>query len=343
MNTALVDSIVKAVLYEGYMLYPYRPSAVKNQQRFNFGVVYPQIYSDAQRGADACTMRTECLLEGSSEARCAVRVRFLHMVNRTIVKRAGRGFEQTDYMSVDGRTFRSWQEALEEQIEIPEFALSALISGRIQWPFRISEQQEREEILDERLGVAGAIVRRKESIAGVVELNAEQLRPGLYKLSVQILNLTRLETGSDRASALTRSLVSAHTILQVRDGDFVSLVDPPEACRDFAQGCRNIGTWPVLVGDFGQRDTVLSSPIILYDYPQIAPESPGDLFDGAEIDEILSLRVMTMTDDEKREIREETDDRTRHILERTETLPAEHFAKLHGALRGLRAVKGETP
>ena len=343
MNDELVGRIAKAVLYEGYMLYPYRPSAVKNQQRFNFGVVFPRIYQEAQRGADACTMRTECLLEGNSNTRCVVRVRFLRMVDRRILKRVGQGFAQTDCMAVDSRTYRSWQEAVEEEIEIPEFNLSALISEQNQWPFRFSEQQEREEVVDKHGTVAGAIMRRKESIAGVVELNAEQLHPGLCKIVVQILNLTDLESGSDRASALARSLVSAHTVLQVSNGYFMSLVDPPDVCREFAQGCKNIGTWPVLVGENGRRDTVLSSPIILYDYPQIAPESPGDLFDGAEIDEILSLRILTMTDSEKREMREETDDRTRRILERTESLPEEHFAKLHGALRGLRAVKSEMP
>jgi hypothetical protein len=72
----------------------------------------------------------------------------------------------------------------------------------------------------------------------------------------------------------------------------------------------------------------------------VAPESPGDLFDGAEIDEILSLRIMTMTEDEKREMRE-SDDRARQILERTETLPAEQLMKLHGALRGLRPAQAE--
>jgi len=81
----------------------------------------------------------------------------------------------------------------------------------------------------------------------------------------------------------------------------------------------------------------LSSPIILYDYPQIAPESSGDLFDGTEIDEILSLRIMTLTDEEKREMRE-SDVRARQILERTESLPVDQLMKLHGVLRGLRAV-----
>ena len=105
-----------------------------------------------------------------------------------------------------------------------------------------------------------------------------------------------------------------------------------------ASRCQNVGTWPVLAGEKGQRDSMLSSPIILYDYPEIAPESPGDLFDGTEIDEILTLRIMTMTDQEKSEMRH-SDERARRILERTEALPPEHLAKLHGALRGLRTVR----
>ena len=53
MSTKHIDAIARAVLYEGYMLYPYRPSSVKNRQRFNFGVLYPKAYSDA-RGGDGC-------------------------------------------------------------------------------------------------------------------------------------------------------------------------------------------------------------------------------------------------------------------------------------------------
>ena len=109
-----------------------------------------------------------------------------------------------------------------------------------------------------------------------------------------------------------------------------------------SEGCRNVGAWPVLAGDEGQRDTMLSSPIILYDYPQIAAESAGDLFDGTEIDEILLLRIMTLTDEEKREIRS-SDERARQILERTDNMPVEQFMKLHGAIRGLRPLKGSTP
>jgi hydrogenase maturation protease len=87
---------------------------------------------------------------------------------------------------------------------------------------------------------------------------------------------------------------------------------------------------------------MLSSPIILYDYPQIAPESPGNLFDGTEIDEILALRILTLTDEEKSEMRY-ADERSRHILERTESMPVEHFMKLHGVLRGLQPPDQEQP
>jgi hypothetical protein len=109
-----------------------------------------------------------------------------------------------------------------------------------------------------------------------------------------------------------------------------------------AANCKNIGTWPVLVGEEGQRDAMLSSPIILYDYPQIAPESPGALFDGTEIDEILTLRIMTLTDQEKLEM-SLSDQRAREILERTESMPPEQFMKMHGVLRGLREVEKEVP
>ena len=52
MNIRAVEKIANAVLYEGYMLYPYRPSAVKNQQRFNFGVLYPREYCELQLGSE---------------------------------------------------------------------------------------------------------------------------------------------------------------------------------------------------------------------------------------------------------------------------------------------------
>src|SRR5262249_45077554 len=143
-----------------------------------------------------------------------------------------------------------------------------------------------------------------------------------------------------RDGALLRSLVSTHAILGVRFGEFVSLLDPPEPWREAAAACRNVGTWPVLVGEEGQKNTLLSSPIILYDYPQVAPESPGNLFDGTEIDEILTLRILTLTDEEKRAAAA-VDGRVRDLLARTASLARDELLGLHGTVRGLRPPPGE--
>jgi hydrogenase maturation protease len=70
----------------------------------------------------------------------------------------------------------------------------------------------------------------------------------------------------------------------------------------------------------------------LYDYADVSPESSGDFFDGTEIDEMLALRVQTMTDGEKREMRS-VDARARKILERVESFSDEQLLRLHGATR----------
>src|SRR5262249_18353298 len=181
----------------------------------------------------------------------------------------------------------------------------------------------------------------QEPINGSIEIAGRQVSQRLFKITTRVLNLTSLADapGASRAVALKRPLVSAHTNFGARGVDFISLLDPPESLRDVAGSCGNIGTYPVLVGAEGERDTILSSPIILYDCPQIAPESAGDLFDGTEIDELLTLRILTLTDEEKREMRG-GDERARRILERTEAMPAEQLMKLHGAARDLRRVEG---
>ena len=162
----------------------------------------------------------------------------------------------------------------------------------------------------------------------------------MYRVRVTILNQTPVEPErpSVRDELLLRSLVSAHTILRVAGGEFVSLIDPPETLQPAAAACRNLGTWPVLAGEEGTRTTLLSSPIIVYDYPTVAPESPGDFFDGTEMDEMLSLRILTLSDAEKREMGA-SDERARQLLERTEQLGQADLMRLHGVLRHIRALE----
>ena len=350
MNTKLIDAIAKAVLYEGYMLYPYRASSVKNRQRFNFGVLYPKSYSEQQSGSDNWTMQTECLVQGALPA-IEVRVRFLKLVARTVRNLAdpdaATSAEKPSGESLPPQFEASapWQEAIECEVTVPVRNLDDLMVAPLEHKFAFLAKDETEPLRGEGGQILGMTDRKQKSIQGTVEIKSTRVAAGLYKLQVRVKNLTASEYAAaetTRDSALMLSLVSAHTLLGAVHGEFVSLLEPPEDLKDFVSNCENIGAWPVLVGAEGERDTMLASPIILYDYPQIAPESPGDLFDGTEIDEILALRIMTMTDDEKREMCA-VDDRARKILERTESLPIEHLAKLHGTLRDLRSLKEEMP
>jgi hydrogenase maturation protease len=291
MNTAAIEKIADAILYEGYLLYPYRASAVKNKQRFNFGVLYPPGYSELQTGSDPSAFKTEFLLIGEASATIQGKMRFLQLV-------------ESEHR----------QEGQER-----EFGFSVCSVGSVtDTPFR------------QHFGFDS------ETLAGSVEISAVRVDSNLSKITLIIQNDTELPnpSGISREDVLLRSFISLHSILHAYGAEFVSLLDPPDSFKTAAAECHNAGLWPVLVGEEGETDTVLCSPIILYDYPQIAPESAGDLFDGTEIDEILALRILTMTEAEKLEVRN-GDDRARRILERTEMLAPEHFQKLHGALRGL--------
>jgi hypothetical protein len=256
-----VRAIADAVLYEGYVLWPYRRSALKNQRRWTFGGVHPPAHTAAHPD-DACTMRTQVLCE-TDPAAVEVTVRFLHVARRA----AGEYLE--------------WDEAIERELGPGAIAIPA----------------------------GGDGVRTWEALSGRVDVEVEGQR-----LTVTIVNTTPFE-GDDREEALRRTFCSTHTVL--RGARFVSATEAP--------GCENAGTWPVLVGE----DTMLSSPIILEDNPRIAPESPGDLFDGGEIDGLLALNIMALTDSEKAEMRV-CDPRTRAILERTEALTEDQLMRLHG-------------
>ncbi|MEN3331011.1 MAG: hypothetical protein V7641_376 [Blastocatellia bacterium] len=350
MNLRLVERLVNAVLYEGYILYPYRPSAVKNRQRFNFGALCPESYSVAQQGTEAWSMQTECLVRGGRRATIEVKARFLHLLAREVAELATplvelREGDEPDYhpvekLEIGDRLFQTWQEAVERDVSAPNLNLNDLVRESLRLAFAFPSTREIEPLRDASGKTVGVIVRKQAAIEGAIEVAAERAGDNLFKVSVRILNETKFGDAKSRSrdEALMQSLVSTHTILSVGEGEFVSLLDPPAAFRDAAAGCHNIGTWPVLVGEAGERDCLLSSPIILYDYPEIAPESPGDLFDGTEIDEILTLRILTLTEDEKRAMRG-VDERARQILERTETMPVEQMMKMHGAMRSLHLAE----
>jgi len=344
-NSALVDKIVNAVLYEGYILYPYRPGSKKNRTRFTFGRVYPEAYSVSQHGAEPFAMQTECLVRAQVDAPALeVAVRFLQPVARDVgvLPAALPSPDLPDHcepelvpeLRVDDKRYQSWQEAIERQVSLPAQDLRTLATRPQTLAFSFAASQTHEPIYDSRKQVAGVIVRRHAGLSGVVETTAEPVDAEVFKVRVSIANRTPLAPSGldDQDAVLMRTFASTHTILCVSGGDFLSMTDPPAAYADAAGRCKNVGTWPALVGQKGETGTMLSSPIILYDYPEIAPESPGDLCDGTEIDEILTLRIMTLTDAEKNEMRH-VDEYARRILERTEMLGRDEFLKMHGVMR----------
>jgi hypothetical protein len=311
MNFADAEKIAAAVLYEGYMLYPYRATSTKNVQRWNFGTLYPQAYAEAQRPPESFLLLTECLVKADEDATLDLRARFLHLVRK-------HNADSTD-----------WDEGIERTCDLHDLRLSDLATNPLHHNFTVN--------------VTESVTNKTTSLrnlTGNLLIHAETLQNGLHKLSLELTNITPIEnaTACARSEAMQQAFVSAHVLLGITGGEFVSLLDPPEEYREAAAACRNIGVFPVLVGREGQSTMLLCSPIILYDYPQIAPESAGDFFDGTEMDEMLALRVLTLTDEEKQEMRG-VDDRARKILERTETLPQDFLMKVHGAIRGMRPVQ----
>ena len=302
MNFAAVEKIAAAILYEGYILYPYRPTAIKNRQRWNFGTLYPRVYAQAQRPEEPYRLVAECLVEPEPAATLDVRLRFLQLLRRP------------------NAPALAWDEAVERTSEHTNLLLSNLIASPLSMTLPIDADLQ----IDLSIGV-------------------QMLENGAARLRLEVQNASLLPRGAaaTREEALPLSFVSAHLLLGLAHGQFVSLLDPGEAYRESAAACSNQGVFPVLAGDESERSIMLCSPIILYDYPKIAPESEGDFFDGTEMDEMLTLRVLTLTDAEKQEMMN-GDPRARRILERTEALTSDAMLKAHGVIRGLRDIRGDT-
>jgi hypothetical protein len=336
MSLDHVRSIADAVLYEGYLLYPYRATSSKNQSRWQFGVLGPPAAS-AESFGEAPRMSMECLLTRSNEPpgpRVTAHLRFLQLQVRTVEELRGTDYHTVDQLVVDGSSMLSWQEAFECEVALPAVELDAAFDGSIRAPVRtpvsVPADEQVEPILDNTGTTVGRIVRRRSALAGAVSIEAEP-DDGYVRLTVAVEN-THPEEARSKDDAIRLSLIGAHVLLEAEAAHFVSLLEPSAAATAPAARCHQERCFPVLAGRPGSSDVVLGSPIILYDYPEIAEESAGALFDSTEIDEILTLRVMTMTDAEKSEARA-TDPRAAEIIDRCDAMPAETIQQLHGVLR----------
>lgn len=296
-----VEALARALLYEGYLLYPYRSDAVKNRHRFTFGGLYPPAWCTRQAGSDSHACRTECLVVGNN-AKVQVEIRFLHLRERVL----------------DGLPF---QDGVERRVSV----LDARVS-------EIGERRVSVEVPAEAQIVDGASLRQLP-LSGAVHVSTEPTGiDDVERLAIEVENLADVILADGRGArdeVLLSTFVALHTLVRVEDGTLSSLLEPAPALEAAARACRNRGTFPVLVGAAGDQSTLLSSPIVLYDHPRIAPESSGDLFDATEIDEILTLRILTLTHEEKERVRR-TDSRARSLLERVESLQPGELQRLHG-------------
>lgn len=310
-----LDKIAAAVLYEGYVLWPYRRSARKNQQRWTFGRIYPRWFVEQTDAGDRWTARTQVLVRGESPS-VQLELRFLQVVERRVARSGS--LEFVDEIVSGNQRLLAWDEAVERRIGA---------TGE----FSIAAEETREAV------EGGVIVRSWSTLSGELDLTTEPFGDA-WRVTASVTNTSNW-TGTERSQAQRHGLMSAHLVLRVTDGAFVSATDPPAELVDAVAACRNDGLWPVLVEN---EQTLLASPIILYDYPQIAPESPGLLFDSGEIDQLLYLNTLALTDAEKAEIRG-TDPRARELLERAESMGARDLNSLHGAIRDFRVLDSPSP
>jgi hypothetical protein len=344
-------AVADAILYEGYLLYPYRRSAGKNRVRWQFGVLAPPAWvrahgpvDDSVAGsAESWWQQTECLVEPEDDATLRMRLRFLQVQRRTVQRLAGDVHHPVDTLEAGGKAHLCFDEAVPRDFDV-NVPLADLRHGPHRVEVAVPGGCDIEPVLDAG-NVVGRLVRRRWPVSALVTLSTSAHAPSsrLTRLRVRVANLD-CSTPADapREEALRASLISTHTLLAVDRGRFLSLLEPPPPARAAVQACRNVHTFPVLVDDGGADRVVLSSPIILYDHPRVAPESPGDLHDAAEIDEILSLRTLTLTDAEKQEARA-TDPRSAAIIDRVEAMPPEALARLHGTIRTPQRARDPEP
>ncbi len=329
-NWGRARKVADAVLYEGYLLYPYRATSSRNQSRWQWGVLGPPKAAEAGLGEDD-TLAAQFVVDGV-EAISLV-VRFLYLQHRQAERELGSGrFEPVDELTTDSGSWLTWDEAVEHETSVGPL----VFDDRSQpWTLPVTAPAATEiERVD-----GGRLVRDRREVRATVTVAIEP-DGALDRVSVRVRNIGT--PAADKSDAIARSLIGTHVIAEAVGGQFISLLEPPDAAAEAVSRCRQHRCFPVLAGPPGETDLLLVSPIILYDHPEIAEQSQGALYDSTEIDEILTLRVMTMSDEEKAQARA-TDPLAAQIIDRCDAMSPEAMQRLHGVLRDPHQAAGLVP
>ncbi|MEP9385458.1 hypothetical protein [Nocardioides sp. KR10-350] len=327
MSLDAARRLADTVLYEGYVLYPYRASAAKNRVRWQWGVLMPPAVAEADP-SERSGNRTDLLVDGPARS-LRVTVRFLQVQRRTVEDAFGAPVERLETREA---AYVPWDEAREQELTL-EVPLDPAADGRVTRVFEVDGGTEREEV------EGGELVRVREPLR--VAVAADVCHPSSPYAVTQVTLRVRNETPvaaspqARRPEWLRHALVACHLLLEAPGARFVSLLDPPQWAAGFVAECEQDGVFPVLAAP--DDSVVLSSPIILYDHAEVAPESETGFFDSLEIDELLSLRTATLTEDERREVRG-TDPRAAALLGEVDAMSDELWERLHGTLRYLDSM-----
>ena len=202
MNQALVDQIVDAVLYEGFILYPYRPS-IKNRQRWTFGGLYPRAYCEAHGAGDAWSMQTECLLRGTGKTVVRVEVRFLHLQARLVGQldchvaeldeTEAPVFHFVDELKVGDRLLQAWQEAMQRDVVLEGLDLDSLAREPRHRKLTFPAGGGIEPVRGHSGDIEAVLWRDQRSVSVRVQVSAQLMGDGLFKLVVRIENNTAFD------------------------------------------------------------------------------------------------------------------------------------------------------
>jgi hypothetical protein len=334
---AAARQVADTVLYEGYLLYPYRATSAKNQVRWQFGILGPAGAADAGVGEET-SMSAEVVLESRPGAMLDVYVRFLQVQSRVVQRRTDEGWAAVDELLVDGTRWIAFHEAVAREIPLLGLPVDELkVGSSLERDLDVASGEDVEELY-EGGELVGRLLRTRWALHGTVTVTTRPgVNPRVVVLGVRVDNISGWSPGelpgwTARDVAARHSFVGTHLLMTAQGTAFVSLLDGPDWADGDTSTCAQHRCWPVMVADDDGIDAVLVSPIVLGDHPTIAPESAGDLFDATEIDEILTLRVMTMTEQEKADARG-TDPRAAAILARCDAMTEDAMDRLHGARR----------
>jgi hypothetical protein len=332
-------AIADAVLYEGYVLFPYHAAATKNRYRWQFGVLVPQPQVDLGV-AERARLRSQVLLRAPEGTTLEGVVRFLHPRRRQVERLAEHGrFVPVEELEVDGELHTTWEEGVEHEHRLGPHHLADLRRSGSTVALHLDETEEVEQLHDADGAVIGRLVRTTEPVDLEITLGAHTLDGEVLRATAEVRNVTDwADPTAERAEIVRHGIAGTHLML-VAAGEFASAIDPPAWAVPFSDDCDNQGTYPVLAGPEGDDQVVLSAPIILHDHPEVADESPGDAYDATEIHELLALCVQGMTDGEKRAARA-TDPRAAAVVDGADHLPPEIQARLHGVIRDLGPATG---